>query len=274
MNRLKINFDELIVFNYSHHRNVKLKFLKEFNIFIILYDDYCFNGLYEIVKEEHLEKTLKKYGIKDIFDFQIKKDNNFFSPEYQWKMNIFRILHQKHPNAVITQEISLKRNVCDILLIDDDFYLFEIKTDTDSTSRLKKQLETYNQFGKSFVISNKKLKNFDCFHLDNNLNILKTGFQNHNKDYFEKWFDNIWVKKIREYINIDLKIKFKNIPTSKERINKFLNEKLTDEEKIKYSLKWIKNKYRSEDLFFRKYLHLIGLKRFIVMDLIFKFEKN
>lgn len=77
------------------------------------------------------------------------------------KAELYRHLVEKHPESVIVPEVTFLRRRADFVVINDyDLHVFEIKSEVDNLSRLKKQIEEYKRFSSkvTLVIHSNKLK--------------------------------------------------------------------------------------------------------------------
>lgn len=136
----------------------------------LYYENHFFDGekkLYPLTKKE-----FKELVIDEKFLFKVEKPRNN-SQESIMKMSFFRELALNHTGSIITEyaHSDLSSRADFAVFQDGEIYVYELKSDADSLSRLKQQVKDYKTYADviTVVLNEKHLNAFNKLGLDVNL---------------------------------------------------------------------------------------------------------
>lgn len=130
-----------------------------YNFFVKDNYRYFFNIINEYFKNEKIYSCATYYDI--IKDLYYKIYPNYRN-EYFFKNLIANKIFLKESNlfeSSYLSEFPIGNSVADVIIVNKSSKVFEIKTELDSPSRLKRQLEDYRKsFEQIYLVTHKKLK--------------------------------------------------------------------------------------------------------------------
>lgn len=177
-----------------------------------------------------------------------------FSEADKIKINLYRHIFKKNKDDIIgVPEVTVEKNVADMLVINGEIEIYEIKSKNDSLKRLKDQIETFRRHAdKVIVVADQKfidkLESFEYMQgvglikIDNRGKFIPIREASRNKiekkDYFSYWAPVELRESLRgfpkwyEYSTLEAKEK--------------LLEILSPDEIRRYTIYRLKEKYRME----------------------------
>lgn len=106
------------------------------------------NGI-EVVNKSNL------HLVQEIYQIMLR----YYRCEYVYKNKLFNTIIHKYglEDSVILDEFNIGRSKADMILLNGEVKIFEIKTELDDLSRLRKQIKDYQKFAdKVSVVTHKK----------------------------------------------------------------------------------------------------------------------
>lgn len=180
-----------------------------------------------------------------------KSDFALLSESQKIKISLYRHLFSTKHIAI--PEVSIGSCVADMLVLNSDIHIIEIKSDRDKLIRLADQINAFRQSANcvsiavqdkflSFALTDKRLSGVGVYHIDNKYAVHLSRRPKHNqiqkRDYFRYWCSEEIKGTLRGYKNIS---RF-----STEELKRILLEHLSQDELKRLTMFRLKEKYLDE----------------------------
>ena len=163
-----------------------------------------------------------------------------------------KIFKEIKQNYIAVPEVSLQRNIIDLLVCNGDIHIYEIKSKTDSLKRLAQQIETFKQYSNrvTIVADTKFISKLQTLDYMTDIGIIEIN-NNELRVVQESKIRNIDYIKYLLYLNTkEIKEVLRGIPNT-SKLNAIEAEQkiidiLTPDEIKRLVLYYIKQKYMQE----------------------------
>lgn len=149
MANLNLSIEYLRLFSSFFNRSYLIDFINK-------KDNIIKRSIYESNPNTRIADTFSENNYATFFDYIYKQLKSNYRCEYVYLNEIFlnEILKNHDDNHTIITELIVNKSQADLVIINGTTTIYEIKTELDSLSRLKSQLDDYMLvFDKVFVIT-------------------------------------------------------------------------------------------------------------------------
>lgn len=177
MSSLTVNTEMLML------RNLSSAFSRNVFTNVLEFDDYT-----------HLDWLLSEYIVNrpntysDLLNKIYARISKKYRCEYVYKNELIKVLIKKYGtrNSVFFSEFRVGRSIADIVVFNGQSKAFEIKTEYDSSRRLKEQLACYKRlFDKCYIVVPEELCDSYKELVDNSIGIILMKAQNSSLSLYE-----------------------------------------------------------------------------------------